>query len=81
MCIRDSRKPLTFQTLTSVRSNNISLKYQRFTTLGFKDKGIIKSEFVTKNPFLWGVGKSPLKQIVLNLTGLIKILCSYHPIN
>jgi len=29
----------------SVRSNNISLKYQRFTTLGFK-------EFVAKNQLL-----------------------------
>ena len=35
------RRPLIFQTLNSVRSNNISLKYQRFTTLGFKDIGII----------------------------------------
>ena len=40
------RKPLTFQTMTSIRSNNKSLKYQRFTTLGFKDRGIRKSEFV-----------------------------------
>ena len=32
--------------MTSIRSNNKSLKYQRFTTLGFKDKGIRKSEFV-----------------------------------
>ena len=31
---------LTFQTMTSVGSNNISLKYQRFTTLGSKDIGI-----------------------------------------
>ena len=34
------RKPLKFQTMTSVRSNNMSLKYQRFTTLGFKDNVI-----------------------------------------
>ena len=39
-------KPLTFQTMTSVWWNNISLKYQRLTTLGSKDIGIRKSEFV-----------------------------------
>ena len=38
--------------MNSVRSNNISLKYQRFTTLGFKDLGIINSEFVAKTQFL-----------------------------
>ena len=34
------RRPVTFQTMTSVRSNNISLKYQMFTTFGSKDIGI-----------------------------------------
>ena len=38
--------------MTVVRSRNISLKYQRFTTLGSKDIGIRKSEFVAKNQFL-----------------------------
>ena len=38
--------------MNSVRSNNISLKYQRFTTLGSKDIGIINSEFVAKTQFL-----------------------------
>ena len=43
-----------FQTMNSVRSNNISLKYQIFTTLlGFKDIGVIKSEFVANTQFLW----------------------------
>ena len=37
--------------MNSVRSNNINLKYQRFTTLGSKDIGIIKSEFVAKTQF------------------------------
>ncbi len=46
------RKPLKFQTMTFVRSRNISLKYQRFTTLGSKDIGIRKSEFVAKSQFL-----------------------------
>ena len=45
-------RPKIFQTMNSVRSNNISLKYQRFTTFGSKDIGIIKSEFVEKTQFL-----------------------------
>ena len=40
--------------MNSVRSNNISLKYQRFTTLGSKDIRIIKSEFVAKTQFVSG---------------------------
>ena len=50
---KSDRKPLTIQTMTSIRSNNISLKYQRFTTLGSKDRGIRKSEFVAKTQFLY----------------------------
>jgi len=45
------RKPLIFQTKTSVSSNDISLKYQKFTTFGSKDTGIRKSEFVTNTQF------------------------------
>ena len=41
-------QPLTFQTMSYVRSTNISLKYQRFKTLGSKDIGIRKSEFMAK---------------------------------
>ena len=39
--------------MNSVRSNNISLKYQRCTTLGSNDIGIINSEFVAKTQFLY----------------------------
>ena len=46
------KQPLIFQTMNYVGSNNLSLKYQRFTTLGVKDIGIRKSEFVTKNQLL-----------------------------
>ena len=35
-----------------VRSNNLSLKYQRFTPSGSKDKGIVKIELVSKIQFL-----------------------------
>ena len=45
-------KPLIFQTMI-IWSNTIhSLKYQRFTTLGCKDKGIRISEFVAKTQIL-----------------------------
>ena len=46
------RRSLIFQTMTSARSNNRSLKYQSFTTLGSKEKWIRKPEFVAKTQFL-----------------------------
>ena len=41
-----------FHKINSVRSNDIHLKYKRFTTSGCKDKGIRKFNFVAKNQFL-----------------------------
>jgi len=38
--------------MNSVRLNNLSLKRQRFTLLGYKDLGIIKFEFVANSQFL-----------------------------
>ena len=38
-------RPWIIQTWNSVRSNNLSLRYQRFTTPGCKDRVIRKSEF------------------------------------
>ena len=38
--------------MNSVRSNNESLKYQRFATLGSKDIEILNSEFGAKTQFL-----------------------------
>ena len=35
-----TRRPLIFQTINSVRSNNLCLKYPRFTPSGYRDKGI-----------------------------------------
>jgi len=40
------RRPQTFQTMNSVRLNNLSLKYQRFTTSDSEDIGIKKFEFL-----------------------------------
>ena len=39
--------------MNSVRSNNVSLKYQRFATLGSEDIWIINSEFVAKTQFFY----------------------------
>ena len=38
--------------MNAVRSNNISLKYQRFTSSGYKVIGFTKIEFVAKSQFL-----------------------------
>ena len=46
-------EPLIFQTRIALYNRSHSLKYLRSTTLGFKDKEIIKSQFVTKTQFLW----------------------------
>jgi len=59
--------------MISVRSNDISLKYQRFTTLGFKDIGIRKLEFVAKNQLFFGISKnilSSFQKMVLFKKGL-----------
>ena len=46
------RRPLIFQTMNAIRSNNVSMKYQRFTSSGCKDTGFTKTEFVAKTQFL-----------------------------
>ena len=46
------RRSLIFQTMNAIRSNNVSLKYQRLTPLGCKDIGFTKTEFVAKTQFL-----------------------------
>ena len=46
--------------MNSVRSNDISLKYQRCSTLGSKDIDIINSEFVAKTQFLYRVSSNRL---------------------
>ena len=40
--------------MNSVKLNNLSLKYQRFTPSGCKDVGTRKFEFVTKTQILYG---------------------------
>ena len=45
------RRPLIFQTMNSVRSKSLNLKYQRCITLDCKDRGTRKFEFVAKFHF------------------------------
>ncbi len=45
-------RPFIFQTINSGRSNSLSLKYQRFTPSGCKDRGVRKFKFVAKTQFL-----------------------------
>ena len=47
--------------MNAVRSYNVSLKYQRSTSSGYKDIGITKIEFVTKTQFLSAILQSPFK--------------------
>ena len=49
--------PLIFQTMNAVRLNNVSLKYQRFTSSGYKVIGLTKIEFVAKSQFLSRIGQ------------------------
>ena len=42
------RRPKIFQTMIYIRSNNLSLKYKRFTLSGCEDIWIRKFEFVAK---------------------------------
>jgi len=44
--------------MNSVRPNNLSLKYQRFTSSDCKDIGIRQFEFVTKTQFLCDISLS-----------------------
>ena len=46
------RRPYIFQTINSVRSNYLSLKYQRYTPSVCKEVGIRKFEFVAKTQIL-----------------------------
>ena len=41
--------------MNSVRPNNLSLKYQRFTSSDFNNIGIRQFDFVTKTQFLCGL--------------------------
>ena len=46
-------RPLIFQTINSVRSNSLRLKYQRSKPSGCKDIEVRKCKFVAKTQFLY----------------------------
>ena len=69
-------RPLKFQTMNSVRSNNVSLKYQRFATLGSKDIGIINPDFMAKTQFLL---RSMDKEWNLNNLTPLTLWCTWKP--
>ena len=48
-----SISPWIFQTMNYVGSNNLSLKYQKFTLLGCNDIGFRKFKFVAKTQFFY----------------------------
>ena len=50
-----------------VRSNDLSLKYQRFTSSGCKHIGIRKFEFVANTQFLYLHEKMPILFIARNI--------------
>ena len=86
-----SRRHLLFQTINSVWSNNISLKYYRFTSSGCKNIGIRKFEFVAKNHFLclykflifvkfWIFWKSIIKSWNIRMPSLVYILTELYQI-
>ena len=53
--------------MNSVISNNLSFKYQKFTSIDFKDIGISNFEFVSKTKFL----KKPLSANISVFQGKI----------
>ena len=60
-------RPLIFQTMNSVRPNNLSLKYQRFTPSGWIEmnndtKIIIKFKFFKKTRFFCNCKAHQLKK-------------------
>ena len=63
----ESIRQLIFQTINSVRINNLSLKNQKFTPSDCTEIEIIKFEFVTKTLFLL----SNILFIKVKLTGLL----------
>ena len=69
--------------MNSVILNNLSLKCQRFTTLGCKDIGIRKSEFVAKTHFLcsyFGVKSKLVEQqgIFFNAVAIFRMKSNLH---
>ena len=67
------------ETMNSVGLNNLSLKYQRFMTLGCKDLGIRKSEFVAKSQFL--LLTTGLKKLRITCDNLSHVFLNFNSAN
>ena len=52
--------------MNCVSSNDLSLKYKRFTPLGWQDLSIKKFEFVTKTQFLSPLVFNPIPQKIIS---------------
>ena len=52
--VTQCRRPQIFQTMNSVRSNSLSMKYQGCPPAGCQHIGIRKLEFLAKTHFLFG---------------------------
>ena len=63
------RRPYIFKTMNSVRSNHLSLKYQRFTLKGCQDIGIRKFE-------LWQIKTQSLCKKCVFFKGTLDVLSS-----
>ena len=70
------RRPLIFQIMNSVRPNNLSLKYQRFTSYDWKDIGIRQFVFLRKTQFLYKKIK-PLRLLYYSFSYTIERNRSY----
>ena len=62
--------------MNAVRSNNVSLKYQRFTSSGCKDKRITKIEFVTKTQSFTFKEHIILKKLLIK--SMVEFNICYH---
>ena len=65
-------------TMNAIRSNNVSLKYQRFSSYGCKDIGFTKTEFVAKKNAEWDYN---LINTYIVIEYRIIIFCICTPLN
>ena len=64
--------------MNSVRLNNLSLKYQSFTTLGCKDIGIRKFEFGAKTQFLYKLRPKVAGNQIMQYRNKFKLLYEHQ---
>jgi len=74
-----SRRPEIFQTVNSVWSNDLSLKYQKFKSSDWKDIGIRNFWYVAKTQFLCNTKTFflPLTGLIMNVLGIFRRICPH----